>query len=137
LRTTCLLILSMLFPVFACATINRMFTNRTFRKGGYDIYSPQAEFTFQKKPLRRVLTVPDPDGYKDRTYIETTGDPDVDQIRFRGETYKRSEQGTEEMFDRADRVWREKLALLKVRKVHQQWVRKNPSERAETRGYFH
>ncbi len=127
---------TVLMVCLSCATVNRLFSNRTFKKNGYEIYSPAAEFEFQRDPMKRILTIPDPGGYNDRTYVETTGDSRVDRITYRGETYERGEEGTEEMFERADRVWREKMAFLNVPAVHERWVRKNPSRRAETRGFF-
>lgn len=120
--------------LIGCHPLHRTLTNRDYGPKGYKIDSPYGTFEYKKSSDNRTLKIGE--GYNHRTYTDKDGDGKVDHIKYADKAFTRGEEGTEKMFQKADREWKNYMESFDVKEVHKRWSNMSPEERHKQASHF-
>lgn len=80
--------------------LNYPFLHVEYRKHGVAVWDIRQRFEYDALSNTETLSI-----YRDLVLIDTEADGRVDEVRSNGQSFRRGETGTEELFRRADARW--------------------------------
>jgi hypothetical protein len=121
--------------VFISACVdNQVLINHHYRTDGYEVKGMHGTWQWDEK--KGTTTLITGEGFDQRVYVDRNRDKVVDTVTFRNETFQRGQDGSKDLFQRADEDFELARTRYGMDDVDKEWRGMSPDERARRQDYF-